>query len=95
MVAWGYDAPMAPIDVLWSRIIRCSGEVFHQQQGQSFTYSVSGDTIYLDTANQDLSRQQIAEAFNRMPLAGPDDIRDLNGPRYIYAILTDRRIVGG
>ncbi len=95
MTVWDYDAPMAPIDVLWSRIIRCSGEVFHQQQGRSFTYSVSGDTIFLDTANQDLSRRQIAEAVNRMPFAGPDDIRDLNGPRYIHAILTDRRIVRG
>ena len=86
---------MAPIDVLWSRIIRCSGEVFHQQRGKAFTYSVSGDVVYVDTADDDLSRRQIAEAFNRMPLDGPDDIRDLSGPRYIYAILTDRRIVGG
>lgn len=86
---------MAPMDVLWSRIIACSGEVFRQQRGKSFTYSVSGDTVYLDTANQDLSRRQIAEAFGRMPLAGPDDISDLGGARYIYAILTDRRIAGG
>ena len=86
---------MAPIDVLWSRIIRCSGEVLHQPQGKSFTYSVSGDTIYLDTANQDLSRRHIAEALSRMPLTGPDDLSDLAGSRYIYAIVTDRRIVGG
>ena len=86
---------MAPVDVLWSRIIACSGEVFRQQRGKSFTYSVSGDTIYLDTANQDLSRGHIAEAFSRLPLAGPDDSRDLSGSRYIYAILTDRRIPGG
>jgi hypothetical protein len=81
--------------VLWSRIIRCSGEVFRQQRGKAFTYSVSGDTIYLDTINQNLSRHQIAEAFNRMPLTGPDDISDLEGSRYIYAILTDRGITGG
>lgn len=85
---------MAPIDVLWSRIIRCSGEVFQQQRGKSFTYSVSGDIVYVDTADDDLSRRQIAEAFDRMPLTGPDDLRDLSGSRYIYAILTDRRIVG-
>ena len=86
---------MAPIDVLWSRIIRCSGEVFRQRRGKSFTYSVSGDTIYVDTANQNLSRHQIAEAFGRMPLTGPDDIGDLDGSRYMYAILMDRRIAGG
>ncbi len=86
---------MASIDPLWNRIIACSGEVFHQQRGNSFTYSVSGDTVYLDTANQDLSREQITEAYHRMPLTGPDDIRDLSGPKCIYAILTDRRIAGG
>jgi hypothetical protein len=86
---------VALIDALWNRIISCSGEVFHQQRGNSFTYSVSGDTVYLDTANQDLSREQITAAYHRMPLTGPDDIRDLSGPKYIYAILTDRRIAGG
>jgi hypothetical protein len=85
---------MASMDVLWNRIIACSGEVFHQQRGKSFVYSVSGDTVYLDTADQDLSRRQITEAHNRMPLTGPDDIRDLSGSTYIYAILTDRRIAG-
>ena len=86
---------MAPMDVLWRRIIACSGEVFRQQRGKPFTYSVSGDTVYLDTADGDLSRRQIVEALSRMPLTGPDDLSDLNGPRYIYAILTDRRISGG
>ena len=86
---------MAQSDVSWNRIIRCSGEVFRHHQGGSFTYSVSGETVYLDTANQDLSRRQIAEALGRMPLAGPDDISDLDGTRYIYAIVTDRRIVSG
>lgn len=61
---------MASIDVLWSRIIACSGEVFGQQRGRSFTYSVSGNTVYVDTANQDQSRRQITEAYNRMPWAG-------------------------
>lgn len=86
---------MTSTDVLWGRIIIYSGEVFRQQQGKPFTYSVSGDTIYMDTANQNLSRPHIEEAYSRMPLNGPDDIHDLDGPRYIYAILTDRRIAGG
>lgn len=68
--------------------------MFRQQGGTSFTYSVSGDTVYLDTANQDVYRHQIAEALSRMPLTGPDEISDLDGSRYIYAILMDRRIAG-
>jgi hypothetical protein len=86
---------MARMDVLWNRIIAYSGEVFRQERGKPFTYSVSGDTVYLDTAIESLSHQHITEALNRMPLDSPDDLRDLNGSRYIYAILADRRIAGG
>ncbi len=86
---------MAAIDVVWNRIVAYSGEMFHQKHGKSFTYSVSGDTVYLDTTDQDLSRRQIADALARMPLAGPDEISDLRSPNYIYAILTDWRIAGG
>ena len=83
------------MDVLWSRIIAYSGEVFRQERGKPFTYSVSGDTVYLDSADQSLSHRDISLAFSRTPLGSPDDLNDLVGPRYIYAILTDRRIAGG
>lgn len=82
------------MDALWTRIVAYSGEVFHQQRGKPFTYSVSGSTVYLDTSDQSLSRRDITMAFGRMPLTDPDQIRDLVGPRYIFAILTDRRIAG-
>jgi hypothetical protein len=86
---------MAAIDIVWRRIVAYSGEVFHQQHGKSFTNSVSDDTVYLDTIDQDLRRSHIAEAFSRMPLADPGGIADLAGPSYIYSILTDCRIAGG
>jgi hypothetical protein len=85
---------MAAIDIVWSRIVAYSGEVFHQKHGKSFIYSVSGDTVYLDTIGQDLSRRQITEALGRMPLADPAEISDLRGSSYIYAILMDWRIGG-
>lgn len=85
---------MAVIDTVWHRIIAYSGEAFHPEHGNSFTYSVSGDTVYLDTANQNLSRSQIAVAFTRMPLSHPVQLSDLAGPSYIYTILTDPRITG-
>lgn len=85
---------MAAIDIVWHRIVDYSGEVFHQKHGKSFIYSVSGDTVYLDTVDQDLSRRDIAEALVRMPFSGPHEIADLGGASYIYAILTDWRIAG-
>ena len=85
---------MAVIDTVWHRIIAYSGEAFHPEHGKSFTYSVSGDTVYLDTTDQDLSRSQIAVALTRMPLSHPVQLSDLAGPNYIYTILTDSRITG-
>jgi hypothetical protein len=37
---------------------------------------------------------QFRLAFDRMPLSGPGEINRLvRGPAYIFAILTDRRVV--
>ena len=86
---------MAAIDIVWHRIVDYSGEVFHQKHGKSFIYSVSGNTVYLDTVDQDLPRSHIEAAFVRMPPTDPGEISDLAGASYIYAILTDWRIAGG
>ncbi len=74
---------MAAMDIVWSRIVAQSGEVFHQKHGKSFIYSVSGDTVYLDTIGQDLSQRKITEALGRMPLTDPVEISDLRGSSYI------------
>ena len=85
---------MAAVDIVWHRIVDYSVEVFHQKHGKYFVYSVSGDIVYLDTIDPDLSRHHIAEALARMPLASPDEISELGGASYIYTILTDWRIAG-
>jgi hypothetical protein len=85
---------MTSMDVLWSRIVAYSGEVFHLLGGRPFAYLVSGDTVHMDTGNADLARRQIETALDRMPLTNSDDLSDLRDPAYIHAILTDRRIVG-
>jgi hypothetical protein len=71
---------MAAIDTVWHRIIAYSGEAFYPERGKSFTYSVSGDSVRLDTTDQDLSRSQIAVALTRMPLSHPVQLNDLAGP---------------
>jgi hypothetical protein len=82
------------MDVLWSRIVAYWGEVFHLLGGRSFTYSVIGDTVHVDTGNADLARREIEMALDRMPLTDPDDLNNLRDPAYVYAILTERRIAG-
>jgi hypothetical protein len=85
---------MNPMDVVWQRIIAYSGEVFRQHHGKPFTYSVSGNDVQLDTRDQAITREQIVRAFARMLLNNPNEISDLDGSNYIYAILTDTRIAG-
>ena len=85
---------MTPMDVLWSRIVAYSDEVFHLLGGRSYTYSVSGDTVHVHTGNADVARRQIETALDRMPLTDPDHLNDLRDPAYVYTILNDRRIAG-
>lgn len=62
---------MAAIDIVWRRIIAYSGEAFYPERGESFTDSVSGVSVYLDTTDRDLARPQIAVALTRIPLSHP------------------------
>lgn len=83
---------MADIDVVWSRIERHAGEEFRQVRGATFTYRVAGAAVHPSRTTRALARSQFAKALGRFPLAGPGDLRDLQGPSYLYAILTDPRI---
>jgi hypothetical protein len=79
-------------DVVWSRIQAHQGEVFHQVRGGEFTYYLSGQAVRPDRTNRLLPRSQFEKALKRFPVGGPGDLYDLQGPSYLYAILTDERI---
>lgn len=79
---------------VWDRILACQGETFMQVRGGSFTYAVDGDSLVPDRTSRRLPRSQFQVAFLRLPVAGPGEFQDLQGPSYLYAILTDHRIGG-
>jgi len=79
---------------VWARICACEGEVFHQKRGQPFMYSIIGSSLFPSTTNRMLPRSQFEEALKRLPVSGPGELNDLQGPSYLYAILTDHRIAG-
>ena len=80
---------------VWANIRANEGQVFRQVRGREFTYEVRGNSIIPSTTNRILSRSQFGKALGRMPLTGPGQIQDLQGPSYIFAILTDKRIALG
>jgi hypothetical protein len=77
---------------VWQRITDLQGQTFHQKTGRSFTYTVTYGSVVPSTANRQLARSQFARAYERGPLRGPGQLQDLQGPSYLYAILTDPRV---
>jgi hypothetical protein len=57
-------------------------------------YSIIGSSLLPSTTNRMLPRSQFEEALKRLPVSGPGELNDLQGPSYLYAILTDHRIAG-
>jgi hypothetical protein len=85
---------MADFDVLWARIVAHAGAEFHTKTGLPFSYSIAGTSVVPDRTGYPLHVSQFRVAWQRKPLRGPGDINALvRGPAYVYAILTDPRIV--
>lgn len=80
------------IAVVWARIETHAGERFHQKRGGEFTYAVAGSNFIPDRTDRALPRSHFEKALTRLPLDGPGQLQDLQGPSYIYAVLMDRRI---
>lgn len=64
------------------------------KRGQPFTYTVIGSSVRPSTTNRMLPRSQFEAARKRLPVSGPGELSDLQGPSYLFAILTDSRIAG-
>jgi hypothetical protein len=71
------------------------GETFKQVRGGEFTYEVRGAVLRPDRTIRNLPKAQFEAALERVPISGPSDLQDLQGPSYLFAILTDARIRRG
>ena len=86
-------------DDVWPRITAHAGEEFRTIRGKPFSYNIRGSAVVprpgrTAETNRLLPRSHFQKAWNRRPLSGPGQIHDLQGPAYVYAILTDPRICG-
>lgn len=80
------------ITEVWNRIKKYEGQVFIQIRGGKFTYKVTGNSIKLDRTNQNIPMVDFEKALQLVPLKNTTVLKDLRGPSYIYAILSDSRI---
>jgi hypothetical protein len=83
---------VSDIDRVWACIEGNAGQEFRLKQGKSLTYRVYGGAVVPSTVNRNLPRGDFAKALERQPLTGHGALQDLQGPSYIWAILTDARI---
>ncbi len=85
---------MRDFETVWRSIVALQGQTFRLKRGQPFRYVVSGNSVVPTTTNRQLGRSQFMRAFGRLPVQGPGELNDLQGPSYLFAILTDPRIGG-
>lgn len=83
---------LAYFEVVWNRICTCAGQDFRQVRGQVFQYAVVREAVVPTTTNRQLTKAQFAKAFERFPVSGPAELSDLQGPSYLYALLTGSRV---
>jgi hypothetical protein len=83
---------MNDFEQLWGRITALSGQTFHTKRGIPFTYYATSSSVVLHNTDRMLPKGQFVEALSRFPISGPGELQDLQGPSYMYAILTDPRV---
>jgi hypothetical protein len=85
---------MDNFEVVWRRIEAHADREFRTKTGLPFTYKVVGTSVVPDRTGYPLHVSNFRAAFGLLPLKGPGEINAIvRGPAYVYAILTDRRIV--
>ena len=83
---------MNDFNSIWERITRLAGAEFHTKTGKPFSYDIAGNAVALRNTPRSLPRSHFQRALDRAPLTGPGQLQDLQGPSYLFAILTDPRV---
>lgn len=77
---------------IWARVQQHAGEVFTTVRGKESRYSARAGGVEMLTTNRVLPRADFEQALARMPVDGPGALQDLQGPSYLFAILSDPRV---
>ena len=85
------------VNKAWNNLIKHEGEVFHTTRGLDFTYKVFDKPDGFKTSRTDylLSRKNFENAYNLLPAKDTKYLGDngIRGQSYVYALLTDKRII--
>jgi hypothetical protein len=94
---WETNETPDRVEELWRRLIQRQGEKFHTVTGKPFRYSIEGNGVWFEREgrriNKRMARSDFEKAVARLPLRRTADIKDCVDYAYLYALLTDSRIV--
>ena len=86
------------IETIWERIKRHEGETFSTIRGILFEYEIKGDNRIQPLPHNNstifpILKKTIEECLPLIPLKNTTLVQGFRAPSYIFAILTDKRIV--
>ena len=81
------------IETVWERIVAHAGEVFYTKRGIKYTYHIRNHQVILENTNRNIPYSNFETALT---VVNPNIVKfehlNLQGPSYIYGIITDDRI---
>ena len=84
---------MMKMETVWERIVAHAGETFHTKRGIPYTYHVRNHLVILENTNRNILYSNFETSLK---VVNPSVIKfehlNLQGPSYIYGIITDDRI---
>jgi hypothetical protein len=82
------------MNTLWTKIEEHVGQPFRQSRGKEFTYVIRGNTLKPSTTNWNIPRKDFETAAGISQIKSVSQLQKfgLQGPSYVYAIVTDPRI---
>ena len=87
--------PVPDIEKVWKNIQTCAGLPFETKGRISFTYQMLNEyTLQTSNTSMSLSKSNFSKALQLMPVKGPSGFgQKIQGASYVYALLSDDRIM--
>ena len=81
-------------ELIWSRIKAYAGEVFYTKTGRPYTYHMNNQAVVLENTRRNIPMNNFEKALAvANPSVSEFNKMNLQGPSYIYGIITDPRIM--
>ena len=78
---------------IWEKIKEHEGETFYLTSGVPLVYKVEGNSISHNRTKVKISKASFEKAVKMNPKSTAELQKVVTGPAYVYAIITDERVL--